>query len=73
MNWQQRKNAKRRQQSVERIATALRDSARTANEVAQLTGLDFFGVSSCLVGMRRRREVLRTIPKPGKPAVWRLV
>ena len=72
MSWRQRKNAKRRQASVERVSDALRDSARTANEVAQLTGIDFFGVSSCLVGMRRRREVLRTIPKPGKPAVWRL-
>jgi hypothetical protein len=72
MTWQQRKNAKRRQASVERVSAVLRDSARTANEVAQLTGIDFFGVSSCLVGMRWRREVLRTIPKPGKPAVWRL-
>lgn len=72
MTYQQRKNAKRRQSSVDRISDALRDSARTANEIAQTTGIDFFGVSSCLVGMRRRREVLRTIPRPGKPAVWRL-
>lgn len=66
------KNERRRRPAVDLVATALRDSARTANEVAQVTGIDFFGVSSCLVGMRRRREVRRTIPKPGKPAVWRL-
>lgn len=66
------KNERRRRPVVDLVSTALRDSARTANEVAQVTGIDFFGVSACLVGMRRRREVRRTIPKPGKPAVWRL-
>jgi hypothetical protein len=68
------RNERRRQRraAADRITNALRDSARTANELAQVTGIDFFGVSSCLVGMRRRREVRRTIPKPGKPAVWRL-
>jgi hypothetical protein len=63
---------RKRRAAADRITDALRDSARTANELAQVTGIDFFGVSSCLVGMRRRREVRRTIPKPGKPAVWRL-
>lgn len=66
------RNERRRRASVERIASTLREGSRTANEIAQVTGIDFFGVSSCLVGMRRRREVRRTIPKPGQPAVWRL-
>lgn len=66
------RNYRRRLPTVETLTRELRQGERTANELSQLTGIDFFGVSSCLVGMRRRREVLRTIPKPGKPAVWRL-
>lgn len=58
---------------VDQIRQELLQGERTANELAQLTGSNKIGVSSCLGGMRRRREVKRTIVKPGKPAVWRLL
>lgn len=64
--------APRRTPSAEAVIRELAGGPLTALQIAERTGMRYMGVSSCLTAMRKRREVKRTIAKPGTPALWRL-
>jgi hypothetical protein len=57
-----------------RVAAVLAEGGTlTADQIAQRLGNTFDGITSCLRGMRNRREVVAIKPaQPGKPYRYRL-
>lgn len=59
--------------TIDRIRAELSATGRkTTKQLVFVLGVGEQGIASCLLGMRRRGEVTRSIVKPGSPAVWRL-